>query len=300
MRIVGKLPQDPRSGGLLPPPAAPEARFAMRPAVPLRSGWSGHCLQGCGAGVCDVAPPRNSGHVSKCAGAGEPWSGFRWPASVPLALLLAGSGRPWLVSGVPPAVPDCPGCAARDEQIAGLREELRAQAEQAAELRERVARLERALSRNSQNSSMPPSGDDVPGRKPPRKQRRAAEREAGKRNRGKQPGAPGSAMCWAEPDDTRDHFPRAGAGAARPGRRAGSGRGPVVPAAGDSRDERASCHQGTEACRTLNSALFGPCTSSKVPGLSDRFGSANLPGAVRVTALAVRRALSARSVTLPV
>jgi transposase len=112
------------------------------------------------------------------------------------------------VSDVPPAVPDCPGCAARDEQIAGLREELRAQAEQAAELRERVARLERALSRNSQNSSMPPSGDDVPGRKPPRKQRRAAEREAGKRNRGKQPGAPGSAMCWAEPDDTRDHFPQ--------------------------------------------------------------------------------------------
>jgi transposase len=76
-----------------------------------------------------------------------------------------------------------------------------------AELRARVARLERALSRNSQNSSMPPSGDDAPGRKPPRKQRRAAERDA-KRGRGKQPGAPGSAMTWAEPDDTRDHYPR--------------------------------------------------------------------------------------------
>jgi len=77
-----------------------------------------------------------------------------------------------------------------------------------AELRERIARLERALSRNSGNSSMPPSGDDLPGRKPPRKQRRAAERQAGKqRKRGKQPGAPGSAMSWAEPDDTRDHFP---------------------------------------------------------------------------------------------
>ncbi len=35
-------------------------------------------------------------------------------------------------------------------------------------------------------------------------------------------------------------------------------------------------------------------------GLSDRFGSANLPGAVRVTALAVSRAMSDRSVTLPV
>ena len=112
------------------------------------------------------------------------------------------------MSAVPPAIPDCLGCAARDEEIAGLREELRARAEEDAELRERVARLERALSRNSQNSSMPPSGDDVPGRKPPRKQRRAAERQAGKRNRGKQPGAPGSAMCWAEPDDTRDHFPQ--------------------------------------------------------------------------------------------
>ena len=55
---------------------------------------------------------------------------------------------------------------------------------------------------------MPPSGDDAPGRKPPpRKQRRAAERAA-KRNRGKQPGAPGSAMSWAEPDETRDHYPQ--------------------------------------------------------------------------------------------
>ena len=77
-----------------------------------------------------------------------------------------------------------------------------------AELRAQVAGLERAQSRNSGNSSMPPSGDDAPGRKPPRKQRRAAQREAEKkRKRGKQPGAPGAAMCWAEPDDTRDHYP---------------------------------------------------------------------------------------------
>ena len=55
---------------------------------------------------------------------------------------------------------------------------------------------------------MPPSGDDAPGRKPPRKQRRAAQREAGKkRKRGKQPGAPGAAMTWAEPDGTRDWYP---------------------------------------------------------------------------------------------
>ena len=109
---------------------------------------------------------------------------------------------------LPVPAPDCAGCAARDEQIAALEAELREQADETAELRARVARLERALSRNSGNSSMPPSGDDAPGRKPPRKERRAAQREAErKRKRGKQPGAPGSAMSWAEPDDTRDHFP---------------------------------------------------------------------------------------------
>jgi transposase len=78
---------------------------------------------------------------------------------------------------------------------------------QLAELGERVAQMERALSRNSGNSSMPPSGDDLPGRRPPRKQRRAAER-AEKRRRGKQPGSPGSAMCWAKPDVTLDYHPQ--------------------------------------------------------------------------------------------
>jgi transposase len=102
-----------------------------------------------------------------------------------------------------PPAPGCAGCAARDAEIA----ELRAQVAEVAELRARVARLERALSRNSQNSSMPPSGDDAPGRKPPRAQRRAAGRAA-KRRRGKQPGAPGSAMTWAEPGETRDHYPQ--------------------------------------------------------------------------------------------
>ena len=42
---------------------------------------------------------------------------------------------------------------------------------------------------------MPPSADDLPGRKPPRKQRRAAER-AEKKKRGKQPGSAGAAMTW--------------------------------------------------------------------------------------------------------
>jgi len=46
-----------------------------------------------------------------------------------------------------------------------------------AELEDRVARLERLISRNSGNSSMPPSADDMPGRKPPeRRQRRGGGR----------------------------------------------------------------------------------------------------------------------------
>jgi len=95
------------------------------------------------------------------------------------------------------------------EEAAGLRAQSAVLQEQVGQLREQVARLERIISRNSGNSSMPPSGDDAPGRKPPRRQRRAAEREeAKKRRRGKQPGAPGSAMCWAEPDDTCDYYPQ--------------------------------------------------------------------------------------------
>jgi transposase len=122
---------------------------------------------------------------------------------------------------VPPA-PGCAPCAARDEEIAqlqerlaardaevtGLRDQIAARDAEVADLTDRVTRLERAVSRNSGNSSMPPSGDDTPGRKPPRKQRRAAERDAArKRRRGKQPGAPGSAMTRGVPDDTRDYYP---------------------------------------------------------------------------------------------
>ena len=75
-----------------------------------------------------------------------------------------------------------------------------------ADLRERLAAAERSGSRNSGNSSMPPSSDDLPGRKPPRKQRRAAER-AEKKKRGKQPGSPGASMRWEVPDRTEDHYP---------------------------------------------------------------------------------------------
>ena len=123
---------------------------------------------------------------------------------------------------MPSPAPGCGPCAARDEQIAqlqqqlavrdaevtGLRDQAAAQDGELAELKDRIACLERAVSGNSGNSSMPPSGDDTPGRKPPGKQRRQAERDAAKkRNRGKQPGVPGAAMTWTVPDDTFDYCP---------------------------------------------------------------------------------------------
>jgi transposase len=81
--------------------------------------------------------------------------------------------------------------AGRDHLIAGLQE--------------KIARLERLVSRNSGNSSMPPSADDLPGRKPPRDKPR---RGGGKRKPGKQPGAPGSHLAWSQnPDKRVPHFP---------------------------------------------------------------------------------------------
>jgi len=56
---------------------------------------------------------------------------------------------------------------------------------------------------------MPPSSDDLPGRRPPaRKERRAAERAERKRKPGKQPGSPGAAMRWERPDEVTGHFPQ--------------------------------------------------------------------------------------------
>jgi hypothetical protein len=64
------------------------------------------------------------------------------------------------------------------------------------ELEVKLARLERLISRKSGNSSMPPSGDDQPGKTPPKQK---PGRGAGKRKPGKQPGAPGA---YLRPGDT--------------------------------------------------------------------------------------------------
>lgn len=69
---------------------------------------------------------------------------------------------------------------------------------------ERITALERVLGRNSGNSSMPPSSDDLPGRKKPAAR---ATRDSG-RKRGKQKGAAGSSLPWvAEPDEQVAHRP---------------------------------------------------------------------------------------------
>ena len=100
--------------------------------------------------------------------------------------------------------------AAQDRQLAQAAvqaEQIAALEAMVAELRERLDAALRALSRNSGNSSMPPSSDDQPGRRPLRRERRAAGRAAGKKRQGKQPGSPGAPMTWEVPDRTQDHFP---------------------------------------------------------------------------------------------
>ena len=106
---------------------------------------------------------------------------------------------------LPPPAPDCGSCAARDaviaEQAAAI-EELRSDV---TALAAQVAELRRRLGRNSGNSSMAPSADDLPGCNPPAPK---PKRGKGGRKPGKQPGAPGSHLAWsASPDERVPHFP---------------------------------------------------------------------------------------------
>ena len=143
-------------------------------------------------------------------------------------LITTGLARSWW------PVPSMPPDAARDAVIvmqARVIELLAAEntrlAGQVADLAARVERLERLASRNSGNSSMPPSADDLPGRTPRRKP--SAD---GKRKPGKQPG---SHLAWSEyPDDKVPHFPGRGVRVRRgPSRRRGPRGGCLAPASRD-------------------------------------------------------------------
>ena len=89
------------------------------------------------------------------------------------------------------------------------------QAEAIRVLQEKVERLERLVSRNSGNSSFPPSMDAQPGRKRPAPRKRGGS--DGSRRQGKQPGAPGAYLAWrAAPDERVALWPagRCGCGTA--------------------------------------------------------------------------------------
>lgn len=73
--------------------------------------------------------------------------------------------------------------AAQEGQIAALSAQVAEQLAANEQLAAKLARVEHLVSRNSGNSSMPPSADDLPGRRPPQDKPR---RGAGKRNPGKQ------------------------------------------------------------------------------------------------------------------
>jgi transposase len=118
------------------------------------------------------------------------------------------------VTVLPPPAPGCASCAARDERIAEQERVLAEQAAAVGELKagllalaEEVRLLRRKLGRNSGNSSMPPSADDLPGKKPPERQGR---RGGGQRRKpGRQPGAPGAYLAWHDhPDQAVPHFPQ--------------------------------------------------------------------------------------------
>src|SRR5690349_20582564 len=95
--------------------------------------------------------------------------------------------------------------AGQAQRLAEQDRQIAAQAHQLAELQEvnealaaKLARVEHLLSRNSGNSSSPPSRDDDPGKPPaPQKSRRGGS----VRSRGKQPGAPGSRLEFTDAPD---------------------------------------------------------------------------------------------------
>ena len=94
----------------------------------------------------------------------------------------------------------------QDAQIAAMAGQVADLMELSEVLAVKLARLEHLLSRNSSNSSSPPSKDDGPGATPLKEKKRGGGGPV--RPRGKQPGAAGSNLAWADvPDDRLDRFP---------------------------------------------------------------------------------------------
>src|SRR5262249_49213228 len=97
--------------------------------------------------------------------------------------------------------------ARQDAQIARMAGQVAELMDANASLSARLAKLQHLLSRNSSNSSSPPSKDDGPGRTPPEK-KRGRRVEGPVRPRGKQRGAQGANLEWTDdPDDRKDRFP---------------------------------------------------------------------------------------------
>ena len=94
--------------------------------------------------------------------------------------------------------------AAQDRQITALATRIAGMDEAYEALAAKLARVEHLLSRNSGNSSSPPSMDDQPGKPAPqaRSNRRGG---APKRKPGKQSGAPGFHLAWTDSPVDRRH-----------------------------------------------------------------------------------------------
>jgi transposase len=97
---------------------------------------------------------------------------------------------------------------AQDRQITTLSMRVADLLEANEALAGKLARLEYLLSRNSSNSSMPPSKDDDPGKTPPAEKPKPCAGGGPKRKRGKQPGESGANLAWVtRPDGQIDRFP---------------------------------------------------------------------------------------------
>lgn len=106
---------------------------------------------------------------------------------------------------LPPEDPRDALIMALSAQVEGLSAQVAELAGLVRELREQLEAARRAASRNSGNSSMPPSADDLPGRKAPAPR----AKPGGGRKPGGQPGAPGAHLAWSqEPDETVPLFPQ--------------------------------------------------------------------------------------------